>query len=87
MIYTDGVHLISDNNLDELHKFAITIGLKRHFYEGLRKNHPHYDLTNKTILEKALTAGAIPIKPFWSFSSKRKIAQLVSKCINKKPSF
>lgn len=57
MVYTDNVHLVADS-LDELHSFAISIGLKRHFFEGVRKGHPHYDLTNKIILEKALIAGA-----------------------------
>lgn len=80
MIYTDGVHLISDNNLEELHEFALNIGLKRHFYEGVRKNHPHYDLTNKKILIKAIDAGASVIIPLYSFSSAKKIAQLVAKC-------
>ena len=58
MVYTDKIHLVADS-LDELHLFAKSIGLKRHFYEGVRKGHPHYDLTNKYILTKALDAGAI----------------------------
>ncbi len=53
MVYTDRTHLVADS-LDELHSFAIKIGLKRHFYEGVRKGHPHYDLTNNKILEKVL---------------------------------
>lgn len=57
MIYTDKIHLVADT-LEELHEFALKIGLKRHFYEGVRKGHPHYDLTNKHILNKALEAGA-----------------------------
>ena len=57
-IYTDGVHLVSDESLDELHTFAIKIGLKRHFFEGTRKNHAHYDLTNAKIRKKAIKNGA-----------------------------
>ena len=57
MIYTDKIHLVADT-LEELHKFALQIGLKRHYYEGVRKGHPHYDLTNDYILNKALEAGA-----------------------------
>jgi len=57
MVYTDKVHLVADS-LEELHNFAISIGLKRHFFEGVKKGHPHYDLTNKIILDKALSAGA-----------------------------
>jgi hypothetical protein len=57
MVYTDKVHLVADS-LEELHNCAISIGLKRHFFEGVAKGHPHYDLTNKAILEKALSAGA-----------------------------
>lgn len=58
--YTDGVHLVADT-LDELHYFAQSIGLKRNYYEGVRKGHPHYDLTNTTISEKAINNGAILI--------------------------
>lgn len=43
MIYTDKVHLVADT-LKELHEFAESIGLKRCWFHGLRKNHPHYDL-------------------------------------------
>jgi len=47
------------DSLKELHSFAEKIGLKRHFFEGVRKGHPHYDLTNKTIMLKAIENGAI----------------------------
>ena len=57
MIYTDKIHLVADT-LIELQDFAIKIGLKSHFYHGLRKGHPHYDLTNPKILNKALDNGA-----------------------------
>lgn len=58
MVYTDGVHLIADS-LSELHDFAKSIGLKRCWFQNKRgKNHPHYDLTNKHILQKAELNGA-----------------------------
>lgn len=57
MIYTDGVHLVADS-LDELHSFAEKIGLKKHFYHGVRKGHPHYDLTNYNAKAEAVKAGA-----------------------------
>jgi len=43
MIYTDEVHLVADS-LEELHEFAKSIGLSRNMFEGVKKNHPHYDL-------------------------------------------
>jgi hypothetical protein len=57
MIYVDKVHMVADS-IEELHSFAETIGLKRHFFEGVRKGHPHYDLTNKIIMAKAIENGA-----------------------------
>ena len=43
MIFTDGVHLISDISLEELHSYARSVGIKRcWFHSG--SNHPHYDL-------------------------------------------
>lgn len=60
MIYTDGVHMVADS-LIELHDFANKIGLKRHYFHGVRKKHPHYDLTNSTIYIKAIEAGAITV--------------------------
>ncbi|WP_372711448.1 DUF4031 domain-containing protein [Hyphomicrobium sp.] len=57
MVYTDKIHLVADS-VEELHKFATLICLKRHYYEGVRKGHPHYDLTNKYIIEKAIQNGA-----------------------------
>lgn len=62
MIYTDGVHLVADS-LEELHEFADSIGLKRHFFEGVQKGHPHYDLTNPQIQAKAYENGAEKVSP------------------------
>ena len=70
-IYIDGTHMISDVGLDELHEFAKKIGLKRCWFEGVRKKHPHYDLVNakkiplvckvtkKKFIEKSIENGAI----------------------------
>lgn len=57
MVYVDKVHMVADT-LTELHAFAEKIGLKRSYFEGVRKGHPHYDLTNKSIMQKALDNGA-----------------------------
>jgi hypothetical protein len=58
VILTDGIHLISDKSLDELHDFAVSIGLKRHFFQGKTKGHPHYDLTTSKASLRARTNGA-----------------------------
>ena len=48
MLYIDPRgHLMSDVSLEELHVFATRIGIKRHWFEGVRKSHPHYDLTTE----------------------------------------
>lgn len=59
-VFTDGVHLVSEN-LEELHEFATRIGLKRSYFEGVRKGHPHYDLTNEAVRRRAYEAGAIQL--------------------------
>ncbi len=65
MIYTDGIHLIASEGINELHKFAKDIDLNKcWFHESSR--HPHYDLysgRNKNnrafMLQKAIQFGAI----------------------------
>ena len=47
MIITDGVHLISDKSLGELHAFAFDVGLKKCWFQGGKRRHPHYDLPKK----------------------------------------
>jgi len=59
MIVTDGIHLISDTDEDELHKFAQSIELKRCWYRA--RSFPHYDLTTERKLRTALEAGAVKI--------------------------
>lgn len=76
MIYVDKVHMVADS-LEELHAFAISIGLKRHFFEGVKKGHPHYDLTNKTIMQKAIENGAQVV-------GSKKIVEISHQLIKKK---
>jgi len=39
-------HMLTDGSLEELHRFANRIGMKREWFQD-RKNFPHYDLTPK----------------------------------------
>lgn len=55
MIYTDGVHLVG-TTVKELHEFCKAVDIKRCWFEGMRKGHPHYDL-NKTNWNKIILAG------------------------------
>lgn len=67
MIYTDGVHVISDVSLDELHSFMCgSLGFKRSWFQDgsikpSLKYIPHYDLTTKRACARALKAGAVLI--------------------------
>lgn len=56
MILTDGVHLVSDCSIPELHIFAHSIGLKITWYQQHRI--PHYDLTTRRMRMRAWFAGA-----------------------------
>lgn len=58
-VYSDGVHLTADS-LDELHKFANELNLKRKWFQGTKK-HPHYDLTSDNVALRALLLGAKPV--------------------------
>ncbi len=55
MIYTDGVHLIA-GNLQELHIFAKSVGLKRQWFQ---EHHKHYDITTARMLKKVLGTGKV----------------------------
>jgi hypothetical protein len=57
VILTDGVHLASDESLDELHAFAAMIGLRRRWFQGRRL--PHYDVTARWRQEWAEGLGAV----------------------------
>jgi len=58
-VFTDGVHLISDTSLDELHAFAKFMGLKRVWFQS-NSRHPHYDLTTWRARCRAIIKGAVP---------------------------
>jgi hypothetical protein len=60
MIYTDGIHLISDESLEELHAFAARLGLKKAWLHHT-PGRPHYDLTTEAIRAKATAAGALRV--------------------------
>lgn len=57
MVVMDGVHLVGDN-VDELHRFARKVGLKRDWFRGGSRN-PHYDILSKSIRERAIVAGVM----------------------------
>lgn len=58
MVVTDGTHLVS-TDLDELHAFAASIGLKREWFQD-HTRHPHYDLFGCKV-KQALEAGALEV--------------------------
>lgn len=57
MLYTDGIHLISDSGIEELYRFGAKLGLKREWVHWT-PGRPHFDLINDEIRRKALAAGA-----------------------------
>lgn len=45
MLYSDGIHLISDISVEDLHKEALKLGIKRCWYHrGKSQKFPHYDI-------------------------------------------
>lgn len=64
MVYTDGVHLVAAT-VPVLHAFAEAMGLKRCWYHGLRKGHPHYDLTTVQRRIDAYALGARKVSSRW----------------------
>ncbi|MCK5021179.1 MAG: DUF4031 domain-containing protein [Candidatus Peribacteraceae bacterium] len=63
MILLDSMgHMISDVSEDELHKFAIKIGLKIEWYH-CHEHHPHYDLTTTRMRNRAIDNGATIVSP------------------------
>lgn len=62
MVITDGVHLISDISLDELHAFAASLGFRMEWFQD-HPRHPHYDLTTKRAYRRALLHGAKLVSP------------------------
>lgn len=48
-------------DLEELHRFAVSIGLRRSWFQGPRQHrHPHYDLTEGKRWQ-AIRAGAVEV--------------------------
>lgn len=53
-------HMMTDGDMEELHRMATKIGLKRSWFQGQNVRHPHYDLRpSKRML--AIKAGAVPV--------------------------
>jgi hypothetical protein len=42
MIYCDGVHVVSDTSLQELHDWAVSVGIGLHWFHNSRIK--HYDI-------------------------------------------
>ena len=50
-------HLVAES-LDELHRFAARLGLRRNWFQD-KASYPHYDVTT-TVRQRALRLGALP---------------------------
>jgi hypothetical protein len=72
LIYTDGIHLISSESLEELHAFARRIGLPQRWLHPTPR-HPHYDLLAPWAKERAMKAGAV-------LKSSRELVQILRTC-------
>jgi hypothetical protein len=48
------------DDLDELHALAVSIGLKREWFQSPPEHYPHYDVT-ETKRQQAIRAGAVAI--------------------------
>lgn len=64
MIYVDDMrdgwcHMITDGDIEELHTFAKSLGLKRSWFQ-ITIN-PHYDLKGFSKREEAIKKGAKPV--------------------------
>jgi hypothetical protein len=56
MIYTDGIHLVTDSEIEELHRFAKRLGFKRERFQDTR--FPHYDILSDGKFKLAVDLGA-----------------------------
>lgn len=65
MIFIDSIgHMVSDTSLEELHRFARKLGLKRAWFQDKTSSgfyHPHYDLTTDNMKMKAAIEGAVVV--------------------------
>ena len=74
MILTDGIHLISDTSLEELHDFVGRMGFRRPWYHD-HPVHPHYDLITHNTFSCALDLGA-------RFVSSRQLVRAYRGCLD-----
>jgi len=52
-------HMVSTDNVEELHRFAEWLGLRRSWFQlSVNFKRPHYDLTTKRMIKKAISMGA-----------------------------
>lgn len=77
MIYTDGIHILSDTSLDELREFAVKIGLRKCWLHR-KTRFIHYDKPKGMSLAKLIDNGAV-------FKTSRQLVYLyyqgeISKC-------
>jgi hypothetical protein len=64
MILVDKIgHLVSDTSWEELHEFALKIGLKREWFQDKGK-FSHYDLTTPRKRGQAVLMGAKFVRPY-----------------------
>lgn len=69
--WKESCHLFSDyGDLDELHEFAKSIGLKREWFQD--RGFPHYDLTRRK-RELAVMKGAMPV-------TRKKLVEAIKRC-------
>lgn len=52
-------HMVSTDDVEELHRFAEWLGMRRGWFQSsVDFKHPHYDLTTKRMINKAISMGA-----------------------------
>jgi len=47
MLYSDGVHLVSDEGIQDLHDFAQRLGIKRCWFHASKRGLDHYDIPKR----------------------------------------
>jgi hypothetical protein len=64
IVYDLWGHMVSTENLEELHDFARMMGLDRRLYhvDGRGEHHAHYDLLNNRLKERARMFGAVKVR-------------------------
>lgn len=77
-IYFDGIHLVSDSSIQELHEFAERVGLKRHWFQNKRRRfRPHYDVKGLNLRLRAFNLGAIYVSQREVISALRRWQQKI----------